>query len=125
MNVGCDNGKLYLWDVASSQLLCILQGHQGAVHSVAFSEEDNSNKPLGSSDAILSGGADCSVRVWNIAGLMQDFDAGRIRKDTQSVMGSRHAYFTKYCPVQCVGYTAQNLGFAGGSFCASVSTCEL
>ena len=119
---GADNGKVYIWDVVSGRELCILQGHDGPVHSVAFSDEGNSSGKDSSSAVLMSGGADSSVRIWKIDDVIDDFLNGKLDKETQAVLAPRHSYFTKYCPVYCVGFTDQNLAYAGGSFCMSKAT---
>ena len=108
---GTENGKVYVWDIASSRALCVLEGHSGAVHSVSFSDDDGSN-----SKVLISGGADSSVRVWKIDSVIDDFASGKLSTETQCVLTPRHTFFTKFSPVCCVGFTSQNVGFAGGSF---------
>lgn len=108
---GAENGKVYVWDIASARPLCILEGHSGAVHSVSFSDDEGSN-----SKVLISGGADSSVRIWKVDSVIDDFASDRLSKETQCVLTPRHTFFTKNSPVYCVGFTSQNLGFAGGSF---------
>jgi WD40 repeat protein len=52
-----DDAKVILWNVEDEAPLHVLEGHKGAVRSVAFS-------PNG--QYLVSGGADCSVRLWNV-----------------------------------------------------------
>lgn len=108
---GTENGKVYVWDIASARQLCILEGHSGPVHSVSFSDDEGSN-----SKVLISGGADSSVRVWKVDSVLEDFASDKLSKETQCVLTPRHTFFTKNSPVYCVGFTSQNLGFAGGSF---------
>jgi WD40 repeat protein len=52
-----DKPTIHVWDVATGKQLQSLEGHKGAVRSLAFS-------PDGS--LLVSGGEDHSVRVWKM-----------------------------------------------------------
>jgi WD40 repeat protein len=52
---GGDDGTVRLWEAPSGQLLAILQGHNGAVWSVALA---------GDGQLLASGGVDGTVRLW-------------------------------------------------------------
>lgn len=49
--------------MASGRLLTSMQGHTSSIHSLAFSAE---------STVLVSGGADCTVRVWDVNGYQKD-----------------------------------------------------
>jgi WD40 repeat protein len=51
----CANHTIRLWDMATRQAVCDLQGHGDYVHQVAFS-------PDGS--RLVSGSGDATVRIW-------------------------------------------------------------
>jgi WD40 repeat protein len=65
---GCEDGNIYVWDIATRGLRGRLSGHMEAVQSVAFSPDDTQ---------LASTGRDCTVRVWNLA----------TRTQTESFMG--------------------------------------
>jgi WD40 repeat protein len=130
-----------------------LQGHEGPVHSVAFSED---------SSAFTSGGGDCSVRVWDLQEVhrtivkLSSFTGSINNSGTsgasgggaggsssssgassfmgrsglknavldapQLVLRPLNTYFTKFSPVFNVGYTDQNLLYAGGPFSLATAT---
>ncbi len=55
---GNDLGKIYLYDMRSSRILSVLQGHDSSpVYSLGFSKDNLS---------LVSGGGDCSVRIWDL-----------------------------------------------------------
>lgn len=58
---GSATGKLYLWDVATGDLLRIWQGHYKAVSSLAFSK---------CSGLLVSGSLDCTVHAWDVSALI-------------------------------------------------------
>ncbi|KAL1956316.1 hypothetical protein VTO42DRAFT_7399 [Malbranchea cinnamomea] len=59
-----DQGSIFLWDLAPGKLLKRMRGHgKGGIWSLSWSAE---------STVLVSGGADGTVRVWDVAGPAQD-----------------------------------------------------
>lgn len=137
---GTDAGSVCLWDVGSGKHLAVMQGHTDAVHSVSFNWDGS---------ALASGGADCSLRIFDISGTIVSrnnftapppsaaassssssssrhsgsFSTNRHGPtDVPSVRQPRHTYHTKFSPVFFVDYTDRNLLFAGGPFSLHCAT---
>lgn len=130
---GTENGTIHVWDISSSKPLAILQGHRGAVHSLSLSADGT---------ALVSGGADCAVRVWDLADVYSEqtqhyistagnataaaamssnrFNIGASTTCSidmaQVVLRERHLFHTKFSSVFHVAYTPGNLICAGGPF---------
>lgn len=55
---GNELGKIYLYDMRSSRILSVLQGHDSSpIYSLAFSQDNQ---------CLVSGSGDCSVRIWDL-----------------------------------------------------------
>lgn len=130
-----DSGAIILWDLASGRRLKRMRGHgKGGVWSLSWSVE---------SSLLVSGGADCTVRVWDV--LMQTDGSttvkaggeGSAKTDgataaaagVQSVVGKKakakdatvtpdqiSAFPTKKSPVYRTRFTNMNLVLAGGAY---------
>ncbi|WP_009630584.1 NB-ARC domain-containing protein [Synechocystis sp. PCC 7509] len=55
--VGDSSGRIYLWNIAATQLLATLEGHTGWVWSVVFSPDGKT---------LVSSGVDASIRLWDV-----------------------------------------------------------
>lgn len=132
---GCEDGKIYTWDLASGKALTVMMGHKRnePVYSINYSNDSKS---------IISGGADCSVRIWDALqarakrGLhahdrhsnstdnkaVTAMDRVIKHTDSQLVLYPKHTFYTKSCPVYYANYNLQNLAFAGGAFSLSYAT---
>lgn len=131
-----DQGFILIWDLAPGRLLKRMRGHgKGGVWSLSWCAE---------STVLVSGGADCTVRVWDIHGSAQDQSQNRGTADgtagakdasssattgaQPSTMGKKKgkdvvvtpdqisAFPTKKSPVYKVQFTHMNLILAGGAF---------
>lgn len=129
-----DTGNILLWDLAPGKLLKQLRGHgKGGVWSLSWSVE---------STVLVSGGADQTVRVWDVnlpakegstakpgeGGKPEGATAattsvaappGATKKKGKGPSVSADqisAFLTKKTPVQYVGMTNMNLVIAGGAY---------
>ncbi|OBA22563.1 Pre-rRNA-processing protein IPI3 [Metschnikowia bicuspidata var. bicuspidata NRRL YB-4993] len=99
---GLASGKLYVWEVALGDLVCVKDAHYQRVASLAFS-------PCGS--FLVSGGHDTRVNVWRTADLVAPHTALRCKP---------HALFSDHAlAVTGVAFVAAPLG--AGSLVASAS----
>jgi transcription initiation factor TFIID subunit 5 len=65
-----DQGSILVWDLAPGRLLKRMRGHgKGGIWSLSWSVE---------STVLVSGGADGTVRVWDVTGPAQDPSQGRV-----------------------------------------------
>ncbi|KAL8873126.1 MAG: hypothetical protein Q9174_001356 [Haloplaca sp. 1 TL-2023] len=130
-----DAGTIILWDLAPGKLLKRMRGHgKGGIWSLSWSVE---------SSVLVSGGADGTVRVWDVqlandasgqgkvigeGGAGQKIDgaaqvsnvsaAGGKKKAKEVVVTSDQisAFPTKKSPVYKVMFTQQNLVISGGAY---------
>lgn len=132
-----DSGTIILWDLASGRLKKRMKGHaRGGIWSLTWSVE---------STVIVSAGADCTVRVWDVdppaepnsntqgkviaeggGGTKIDANAQapagvgvgskKKGKDVQVTADQISAFPTKKSPVYKVRFTRQNLVLAGGAY---------
>ena len=129
-----DAGTIILWDLGPGKLLKRMRGHaKGGIWSISWSVE---------STVLVSGGADGTVRVWDVAlandatgqgkvvgegGAGQKIDTGQLpavsgsggKKKSKDVMVTSDqisAFPTKKSPVYKVKFTRQNLVVAGGAY---------
>lgn len=126
-----DRGEIILWDLARGRLVKRMRGHgRGGIWSLDWSVE---------SSVLVSGGADGTVRVWDmqpngdgqgkvvgeggtgtkIDGATSGGGAGTKGKSKKDVVVSPDqisAFPTKKSPVYKVGFTQMNLVIAGGAY---------
>lgn len=128
-----NQGAILVWDLAPGRLLKRMRGHgKGGIWSLSWSAE---------STVLVSGGADCTVRVWDVHGPAQDPAQGRTIADgsagpkdapSSSATGAQpskkkgkdvvvtsdqiSAFPTKKSPVSKVQFTNMNLVLAGSSY---------
>ena len=126
-----DHGVIILWDLASGRRTKVMRGHaRGGIWSLAWSVE---------STVLVSGGADGTVRVWDVftkpevavngkvaaeggAGIKIDGVTGTVggkkSKKGEVVVSADQisAFPTKKSPVYKVKFTGMNLCLAGGAY---------
>lgn len=133
-----DTGSIILWDLASGRRMKQMRGHgKGGVWSLSWSAE---------STVLVSGGADSTVRVWDVYGppkeaagnkpgeagkagegagatiLQSATGAKKGRKDAVVTADQISAFPTKSTPVYHVKMTGMNLALAGGAFLPELQT---
>lgn len=121
-----DDGMIVVWDIGSGQRLKRMRGHgSGSIYSLSFSAQG---------EVLVSSGADCTVRVWdmqrntleqgpapepydqlaqNTAGEQLQDDK---RREVPSTSDHMAVFNTKQTPVYKVQFTNKNLVIAGGAF---------
>lgn len=127
-----DQGSIFLWDLAPGRLLKRMRGHgKGGIWSLSWSVESN---------VLVSGGADGTVRIWDVAGPQEGANQGRVvgegsaatkidasnapagqgkkkkGKDVVVTADQISAFPTKKTPVYKVKFTNMNLVVAGGAY---------
>lgn len=131
-----DAGSIFLWDLAPGRLLKRMRGHgKGGIWSLSWSVE---------STVLVSGGADGTVRIWDVVGSQDSANQGRVigeggagakldasnapasaaaaskkkkkGKDVVVTPDQISAFPTKKSPVYKVKFTNMNLVIAGGAY---------
>jgi transcription initiation factor TFIID subunit 5 len=132
---GDDTGAIFLWDLESGRRIKRMRGHgKGGIWSLVFAME---------STVLVSGGADCTVRVWDVEqksgdaakaidGAAKDGAAGtgtaggaaasvvgsqKKKKDAGGATPDQISVFpTKQSPVYKVMFTRSNLVLSGSAY---------
>jgi len=60
---GCLDGCVDVWDAVVGSLLFTFEGHLGPVYAIVVSLDEYT---------VTSGGADATIRVWDLGGLLRD-----------------------------------------------------
>lgn len=126
-----DRGEILLWDLATGRLVKRMKGHaRGGIWSLDWSVE---------SSVLVSGGADGTVRVWDVQPANPNSTDGRVigeggagtkvdggaaggqqkknkGKDVVVSPDQISAFPTKKSPVYKVRFTQMNLVLAGGAY---------
>lgn len=94
-----------LWDLGSGRKLSTYKGHTDVVWSVAFAKGNTG------SNILVSGSADSSVRLWDVA-------ASRAQSDPTSAYTyeALRTYYTKSTPVYDIKFSSRNLILGVGPF---------
>ncbi|GCF01079.1 transcription initiation factor TFIID subunit 5 [Zygosaccharomyces mellis] len=131
LSTGSEDGIINVWDIGTGKRLKQMRGHgKNAIYSLAYCKEGN---------ALVSGGADHSVRVWDLkkatteagpepeqqfVGYLGDV-TGSINQDIKEYGRRRTviptndlvaSFYTKKTPVFKVKFTRNNLALAGGAY---------
>jgi transcription initiation factor TFIID subunit 5 len=132
-----DQGSIFLWDLASGTRIKRMRGHgKGGIWSLSWSVE---------SSVLVSGGADMTVRVWDVIqkpseklggtdGSLVKSDGSaaansgtvagggkKAKKDVVVTPDQISAFATKKSPVYKVGFTRSNLVLAGGAYLPEIN----
>ena len=109
-----DDKFINVWDIGSGKLLDSLIGHTDCIHSLDYSQEGT---------CLASGGADCTVRLWDMskAGVPESdstFDPKRVSvaQQNQSILPSKtllKTFKTRGSAVYRVQFTPKNLMLVG------------
>jgi transcription initiation factor TFIID subunit 5 len=124
-----DQGCIFLWDLASGARIKRMRGHgKGGIWSLSWSVE---------SSVLVSGGADMTVRVWDVIQKPSDKGADgavkvegaaagtstaagggqkKSKKDVVVTQDQISAFPTKKSPVYKVWFTRSNLVLAGSAY---------
>lgn len=127
-----DRGEILLWDLATGRLVKRMKGHgRGGIWSLDWSIE---------SSVLVSGGADGTVRVWDVQPTSSSSNDGKViaeggagakigdaaagttqkkgnkGKDVVVSADQISAFPTKKSPVYKVAFTQMNLVLAGGAY---------
>lgn len=131
LSTGSEDGIINVWDIGTGKRLKQMRGHgKNAVYSLSYSKEGT---------VLVSGGADHSVRVWDLKRStaepntepeqpftsyfgdattsvnndIKDYGRRRTIVPTNDLIAS---FYTKKTPVYKVKFTRSNLVLAGGAF---------
>jgi transcription initiation factor TFIID subunit 5 len=129
---GTDAGSVCVWDVGTGRHIAVMQGHSDSINSVSFNSDGT---------ALASGGADCSIRIFDVnlaISARSSFigpsatnaacpsSSSRLSAYSSvskygpagvpAVCQPKHTYHTKFSPVFFLEYTDKNLLFSGGPF---------
>ncbi|SCW03602.1 LAFE_0G14092g1_1 [Lachancea fermentati] len=131
LSTGSEDGLINVWDIGTGKRLKQMRGHgKNAVYTLSYSKEGN---------VLLSGGADHSVRVWDLkkstaepsaepeqpfvsysgdvtTSVNQDIKEYGRRRTVVPTTDLMASFYTKKTPVFKVKFTRSNLVIAGGAF---------
>ncbi|CDF88298.1 BN860_06788g1_1 [Zygosaccharomyces bailii CLIB 213] len=131
LSTGSEDGIINVWDIGTGKRLKQMRGHgKNAVYSLAYCKEGNT---------LISGGADQSVRVWDLkkattesgpepeqpfvgylgdvtTSINQDIKEYGRRRTVIPTNDLVTSFYTKKTPVFKVKFTRNNLALAGGAY---------
>lgn len=110
--IGCHDGEVSVWDTASAQRMAACRLHSGAVWTVSVSRGEGS--------VLASGGADGTLRLWNLADSQSQPrpSAGAPLRSLPmgGCMGLLQKYRTKATPILRLHWSHRNLLLGTGAF---------
>lgn len=131
LSTGSEDGIINVWDIGTGKRLKQMRGHgKNAIYSLSYSKEGN---------VLISGGADHTVRVWDLkkattepsaepdepfigylgdvtASINQDIKEYGRRRTVIPTSDLVASFYTKKTPVFKVKFSRSNLAIAGGAF---------
>ncbi|AJP84872.1 Taf5p [Saccharomyces cerevisiae YJM1248] len=131
LSTGSEDGIINVWDIGTGKRLKQMRGHgKNAIYSLSYSKEGN---------VLISGGADHTVRVWDLkkattepsaepdepfigylgdvtASINQDIKEYGRRRTVIPTSDLVASFYTKKTPVFKVKFSRSNLALAGGAF---------
>lgn len=101
-----EDSTVHVYDINSAKLLKSFKAHTSgsSIYSLAFSR---------CSSVLLSGGSDCSVRVWDIKRNNTVMNAALPGQQGSDLLATYH---TKQTPVYKLAFTGTNVACAAGAF---------
>ena len=147
---GTDSGKIYIWDLTTTRPMAVLQGHESVVHSIAFNHDGTvlcsggndcsvrlwnihdviqtqtklTSIAVTSSANTIPSNANNAMRASSISSIFQNISKTAYLDAPQLLLRPYNSYFTKFSPVFHVGFTPQNLVYAGGPFSLVTATSK-
>ena len=131
--------------------MAVLQGHESVVHSIAFNHDGTvlcsggndcsvrlwnihdviqtqtklTSIAVTSSANTIPSNANNAMRASSISSIFQNISKTAYLDAPQLLLRPYNSYFTKFSPVFHVGFTPQNLVYAGGPFSLVAATSKL
>jgi transcription initiation factor TFIID subunit 5 len=101
-----EDSHVHIFDINSSKMIKQFRSHTAgsSIYSLAFSK---------CSSVLLSGGSDCSVRVWDVKRSNQTSNAAVPGQQGSDLLAT---YYTKQTPVYKLAFTGANVACAAGAF---------
>jgi transcription initiation factor TFIID subunit 5 len=101
-----EDSHIHIYDINSAKLLKSFKSHTpvSSIYTLAFSK---------CSSVLLSGGSDCSVRVWDVKRATQTTNASVPGQQGSDLLAT---YYTKQTPVYKLAFSGANVACAAGTF---------
>ena len=101
-----EDSVVHVYDINSAKPLKTFRAHTpgSSIYSLAFSK---------CSSVLLSGGSDCSVRVWDVKRNNATMNAAVPTQQGSDLIAT---YYTKQTPIYKLAFTGANVACAAGAF---------